>query len=92
LYGKRCQHCKRIKHETYRRVTHGIHKIQKIFEHTCVPKKLRFTIRRAHGTDKEATCVADCPSNDHKMCYTCPPPQIKGEDNIPASLCSIQFA
>ena len=69
----RCQHCRHIKHETYKRVTHGMYKIEKIFEHTCVPKKLRFTIRRALGTDKEATSVADCPSYYHKMCCTCPP-------------------
>jgi hypothetical protein len=50
-----------------------MYKIEKIFEHTCVPKKLRFTIRRALGTDKEATSVADCPSYYHKMCCTCPP-------------------
>ena len=81
-YGMRCQHCRHIKHETYRRVTHGIPNIERIFEHTCVPKKLRFTIIRALGTDTEATSVTDYPYDDpQNVLYLSP--KLKGKTEYP---------
>jgi hypothetical protein len=82
LYGVRYQHSRHIKHETYRRVTHGISNIEKVFEHTCVPKKLRFMIRRALWTDKEATSATDCPSDDpQNVLYLSP--KLKGKTEYP---------
>jgi hypothetical protein len=56
--------------------------IEKIFIHTCVPKNLRFTIRRALGTDKEAISVTDCPSDDPKSVLYLSP-KIKGKTEYP---------
>jgi hypothetical protein len=49
---------------------------------TRVPKKLRFTIRRALGTVKEATSVTDCQSDDPRnVLYL--PAKLKGKTEYP---------
>jgi hypothetical protein len=56
--------------------------IQRRFLNTCVPKKLKFTIRRALGIVKEATSVTDCTSdNSQNVLYMSP--TLKGKTEFP---------